>query len=92
MLRNPDSRSKHPSGFNFWLPSSLKVYDGREKPNTWLEDFYGAVTFVRATPNLACRMLQLYLIGPAHQWLADLPERSIHNWFNLSEAFENYFE
>jgi hypothetical protein len=68
------------------------VYDGREKPNTWLEDFYGAVTFAGATENFACHMLQLYLIGPARQWLADLPERSIHNWFDLRETFNHYFE
>jgi hypothetical protein len=68
------------------------VYDGIDKPNTWLEDFYGAVTFTGATKNLACHMLQLYLTGPARQWLADLPERSIHNWFDLRETFNHYFE
>jgi hypothetical protein len=76
-----------PRGFSFRLPCSLKVYDDREKPSTWLEDFYGAVTFASETPNLACRMLQLYLTGSARQWLADLLERSIHNWFDHKEAF-----
>jgi hypothetical protein len=65
-----------PRGFSFRLPSSLKVYDVRERPNTWLEDFYDTVTFAGATPNLACRILQLYLTGPARQWLTNFAERS----------------
>jgi hypothetical protein len=68
------------------------VYDGREKPNTCLEDFYGAVLFAGATPNLACGMLQLYLTGLARQWLADLPESSIHNSFDLRQAINQNFE
>ena len=36
--------------------------------------------------------MQLYLTGPARQWLTDLPERTIHNWFDLKDAFQAYFE
>ncbi|KAK1620063.1 hypothetical protein QYE76_025580 [Lolium multiflorum] len=47
------------------LPGNLKHYDGTERPDTWIEDYYNAVTFAGGTPNIACRMLQLYLVGPA---------------------------
>ncbi|KAK1641700.1 hypothetical protein QYE76_059505 [Lolium multiflorum] len=43
------------------LPGNLKHYDGTERPDTWIEDYYNAVTFAGGTPNIACRMLQLYL-------------------------------
>ncbi|KAK1653161.1 hypothetical protein QYE76_070966 [Lolium multiflorum] len=39
----------------------------------------------------ACRMLQLYLIGPARVWLSDLEENTIFCWFDLKKAFENHF-
>lgn len=50
---------------NLKLPGNLKHYDGTERPDTWIEDYYNAVTFAGGTPNLACRMVQLYLVGPA---------------------------
>ncbi|KAK1600794.1 hypothetical protein QYE76_017727 [Lolium multiflorum] len=40
---------------------NLKHYDGTERPDTWIEDYYNAVTFAGGTPNIACRMLRLYL-------------------------------
>ncbi|KAK1650994.1 hypothetical protein QYE76_068799 [Lolium multiflorum] len=55
---------------NLKLPGNLKHYDGTERPDTWIEDYYNAVTFAGGTPNIACRMLQLYLVGPARIWLA----------------------
>ncbi|KAK1616546.1 hypothetical protein QYE76_022063 [Lolium multiflorum] len=45
----------------------------------------------RRNPNIACRMLQLYLIGPARVWLSDLEENSIFCWYDLKKAFENHF-
>ncbi|KAK1627792.1 hypothetical protein QYE76_002107 [Lolium multiflorum] len=43
------------------------------------------------TPNVACCMLQLYLVGPARTWLSDLEENSIFCWFDLKIAFEKHF-
>ncbi|KAK1668085.1 hypothetical protein QYE76_056244 [Lolium multiflorum] len=73
------------------LPGNLKHYDGSERPDTWIEDYYNAVTFAGGTPNIACRMLQLYLIGPARVWLSDLEENTIFCWLDLKKAFENHF-
>ncbi|KAK1677142.1 hypothetical protein QYE76_037990 [Lolium multiflorum] len=66
-------------------------YDGSERPDTWIEDYFNAVSFTRGNQKIACRMLQLYLIGPAHTWLSDLPENSIFCWFDLKIAFEKHF-
>jgi hypothetical protein len=66
-----------PRSLNLKLPGNLKHYDGSERPDTWIEDYYNAVTFAGGTPNIACRMLQLYLIGPARTWLGDLPKNTI---------------
>ncbi|KAK1604922.1 hypothetical protein QYE76_028595 [Lolium multiflorum] len=73
------------------LPGNLKHYDGTERPDTWIEDYYNAVTFAGGTPNIACRMLQLYLVGPARIWLSDLEKNSIFCWFDLKTAFEKHF-
>ncbi|KAK1686982.1 hypothetical protein QYE76_047830 [Lolium multiflorum] len=62
---------------NLKLPGNLKNYDGTERPDTWIEDYYNAVTLAGGTPNIACRMLQLYLVGPALIWLSDLEKNSI---------------
>ncbi|XP_051221167.1 uncharacterized protein [Lolium perenne] len=40
---------------------------------------------------MACRMLQLYLVGPARTWLNDLEENSIFCWFDLKVALEGHF-
>ncbi|KAK1604842.1 hypothetical protein QYE76_028515 [Lolium multiflorum] len=80
-----------PRSLNLKLPGNLKHYDGSERPDTWIEDYYNAVTFAGGTPNIACRMLQLYLIGPARVWLSDLEENTIFCWFDLKKAFENHF-
>ncbi|KAK1665853.1 hypothetical protein QYE76_054012 [Lolium multiflorum] len=69
---------------------NLKHYDGSERPDTWIEDYYNAVTFAGGTPNIACRM-PLYLIGPARVWLSDLEENTIFCWLDLKKAFENHF-
>ncbi|KAK1609927.1 hypothetical protein QYE76_033600 [Lolium multiflorum] len=45
----------------------------------------------RGTPNIACRMLQLYLVGPARTWLSDLEQNSIFCWFDLKNAFKKHF-
>ncbi|KAK1632952.1 hypothetical protein QYE76_007267 [Lolium multiflorum] len=63
---------------NLKLPGNLKHYDGTERPDTWIEDYYNAVTFAGGTPNIACRMLQLYLV--ARIWLSDLEKNSIFCW------------
>ncbi|KAK1642835.1 hypothetical protein QYE76_060640 [Lolium multiflorum] len=76
---------------NLKLPGNLKHYDGTERPDTWIEDYYNAVTFAGGTPNIACRMLQLYLVGPARIWLSDLEKNSIFCWFDLKNAFEKHF-
>jgi hypothetical protein len=55
----------------------LKHYDGKERPNTWIDDYYNAVDFAGGNPNIGCCMLQLYLVGSAQVWLNDLPENSI---------------
>ena len=34
----------------------------------------------------------MYLIGPARQWLQDLPEKSFHNWLDMQTAFTANFE
>ncbi|KAK1616930.1 hypothetical protein QYE76_022447 [Lolium multiflorum] len=61
-----------------------------ERLDTWIEDYYNAVTFAGGTPNITCRMLQLYLVGPARVWLSDLEKNSIFCWFDLKNA-ENHF-
>ena len=76
---------------NLKLPGNLKHYDGTERPDTWIEDYYNAVTFAGGTPNIACRMLQLYLVGPARIWLSNLEKNSILCWFDLKTAFEKHF-
>ena len=76
---------------NLKLPGNLKHYDGTERPDTWIEDYYNAVTFAGGTPNIACGMLQLYLVGPARIWLSDLEKNSIFCWFDLKNAFEKHF-
>ncbi|KAK1669255.1 hypothetical protein QYE76_057414 [Lolium multiflorum] len=76
---------------NLKLPGNLKHYDGTERPDTWIEDYYNVVTFAGGTPNIACRMLQLYLVGPARIWLSDLEKNSIFCWFDLKNAFEKHF-
>ncbi|KAK1669257.1 hypothetical protein QYE76_057416 [Lolium multiflorum] len=85
-----DSRGTKPR-MNLKLPGNLKHYDGTERPDTWIEDYYNAVTFAGGTPNIACRMLQLYLVGPARIWLSDLEKNSIFCWFDLKNAFEKHF-
>ncbi|KAK1620261.1 hypothetical protein QYE76_025778 [Lolium multiflorum] len=80
-----------PRSLNLKLPGNLKHYDGSERLDTWIEDYYNAVTFAGGTPNIACRMVQLYLIGPARVWLSDLEENTIFCWFDLKKAFENHF-
>ena len=54
-----------PKGLNLKLPGNLKHYDGSERPDTWIEDYFNAVSFAGGNQKIACRMLQLYLIGPA---------------------------
>ncbi|KAK1609025.1 hypothetical protein QYE76_032698 [Lolium multiflorum] len=76
---------------NLKPPGNLKNYDGTERTDTWIEDYYNAVTFAGGTPNIACRMLQLYLVGPARIWLSDLEKNSIFCWFDLKIAFEKHF-
>jgi hypothetical protein len=69
----------------------LKHYDGKERPDTWNDDYYNAVDFVGGNPNIACFMLEFYLVGPARVWLNDLLENSIFCWFGLKIAFESHF-
>ncbi|KAK1647017.1 hypothetical protein QYE76_064822 [Lolium multiflorum] len=80
-----------PRRLNLKLPENLKHYDGNERSDTWIDDYYHAVTFAGGTPNIACRMLQLYLVGPARIWLNDLEKNSIFCWFDLQNAFEKHF-
>jgi hypothetical protein len=76
---------------NLKLPGNLKHYDGSERPDTWIEDYFNDVSFAGGNQRIACRMLQLYLIGPARTWLGDLPENSIFCWFDMKIAFEKHF-
>ncbi|KAK1643567.1 hypothetical protein QYE76_061372 [Lolium multiflorum] len=80
-----------PRSLNLKLPGNLKHYDGSERLDTWIEDYYNAVTFTGGNPNIARRMLQLYLVGLARIWLSDLEENSIFCWFDLKNAFEKHF-
>nr|XP_051205462.1 uncharacterized protein LOC127319532 [Lolium perenne] len=81
----------YPKGLNLKLPRNLKHYDGSERPDTWIEDYFNAVNFAGGNQMIACRMLQLYLIGPARTWLGDLPENTIFCWFDFKIAFEKHF-
>ncbi|KAK1697615.1 hypothetical protein QYE76_014312 [Lolium multiflorum] len=76
---------------NLKLPGNLKHYDGSEMTDTWIEDYYNASNLHGGTPNIACRMLQLYLVGPARICLSDLEKDSIFCWFDLKNAFEKHF-
>jgi hypothetical protein len=78
-------------GLNLKLPGNLKHYDGRERPDTWIDDYFNTVSFAEGNPNMAYRMLQLYLVSPARTWLSHLPENSIFCWFDLKIAFEGHF-
>ncbi|KAK1611700.1 hypothetical protein QYE76_035373 [Lolium multiflorum] len=94
--RRSRSRSKSPGGAPRDARDRLNEYRSdyigpSERPDTWIEDYYNAVTFAGGTPNIACRMLQLYLIGPARVWLSDLEENTIFCWLDLKKAFENHF-
>ncbi len=80
-----------PKSLNLKLPGNLKHYDGSERPDTWIDDYFNAVSFAGGTPNVACHMLQLYLVGPARTWLSDLEKNSIFCWFDLKSAFEKHF-
>ncbi|KAK1665409.1 hypothetical protein QYE76_053568 [Lolium multiflorum] len=80
-----------PRSSNLKLPGNLKHFDGSERPDTWIEDYYNAVTFAGGTTNIACRMLQFYLVCPARIWLSDLEKNSIFCWFDLKNAFEKHF-
>ncbi|KAK1648311.1 hypothetical protein QYE76_066116 [Lolium multiflorum] len=68
-----------------------KHWEAKREAGYRIEDYYNAVTFAGGTPNIACRMLQLYLIGPARVWLSDLEENTIFCWLDLKKAFENHF-
>ncbi|KAK1605186.1 hypothetical protein QYE76_028859 [Lolium multiflorum] len=68
-----------------------KHWEAKREAGYRIEDYYNAVTFAGGTPNIACRMLQLYLIGPARVWLGDLEENTIFCWLDLKKAFENHF-
>jgi hypothetical protein len=46
-----------PKGLSLKLPRNLKHYDGKERPDTWIDDYFNAVNFAGGTPNMACRML-----------------------------------
>ncbi|KAK1642321.1 hypothetical protein QYE76_060126 [Lolium multiflorum] len=94
--RRSRSRSKSPGGAPRDARDRLNEYRSdyigpSERPDTRIEDYYNAVTFAGGTPNIACRMLQLYLIGPARVWLSDLEENTIFCWLDLKKAFENHF-
>jgi hypothetical protein len=57
-----------------------------------MQDYFNAVLFTGGTPNIIVRYLPLNLTGIARQWLNDLPEKSIQNWFDMEDTFKNYFE
>ncbi|KAK1616817.1 hypothetical protein QYE76_022334 [Lolium multiflorum] len=69
----------------------IRLHRSKREAGYRIEDYYNAVTFAGGTPNIACRMLQLYLIGPARVWLSDLEENTIFCWLDLKKAFENHF-
>ncbi|KAK1694648.1 hypothetical protein QYE76_011345 [Lolium multiflorum] len=76
----------------FTIPSQWPARcPGTERPDTWIDDYFNAVLFAGGNQKIACRMLQLYLIGPARTWLSDLEENSIFCWFDLKIAFEKHF-
>jgi hypothetical protein len=83
--------AKTPRYLNLKLPGNLKHYDGKERSDTWIDDYYNTVDFVGGNLNISCRMLQLYLVGPAFIWLNDLPENSIFYWYDIKIAFEAHF-
>jgi hypothetical protein len=76
-LERGSERKKTPKGPSLKLPRNLKHYDGKERPDTWIDYYYNAMDFSGGNPNIACHMLQLYLAGPAREWLNDLLENSI---------------
>jgi hypothetical protein len=91
-LEKGSARKRTPKGLNLKLPGKLKHYDGRERPDTCIDDYFNAINFVGGTPNMSSHMLQLYLVGPARTWLSNLPENSIFCWFDLKIAFETHFK
>jgi hypothetical protein len=40
-----------PKDLNLKPPRNLKHYDGRERPDTWIDDYFNAANFVGGTPN-----------------------------------------
>jgi hypothetical protein len=52
-------------------------------PLTWLQDYFNAVQFVGASPNVAVRYLPLMLSVMARQWIHDLAKNSIQTWFDM---------
>ena len=57
-----------------------------------MQDYGNAVEIAGGNPNIAIKYLPWMLAGTAHQWIDDLPEKSIYNWLDMQEAFTKNFK
>jgi hypothetical protein len=82
-----------PKGLNLKSPGNLKNYNAKRGQTPGLKTTSMLPTLLEVgTKNRACRMIQLYLVGPARVWLSDLQRNSIFCWFDLKIAFESHFK
>jgi hypothetical protein len=59
-FQRESAKKKTPRGINLKLPGNLKHYDNKERPETWISNYYNAVDFAGGNTNIACRILQLH--------------------------------
>ena len=83
--------TKFPEGFA--ISRNIQAYDGIARPDTWLQDFFQACCIAKGGNSLvATRYLPLMLRKMARSWLNELPENTIHNWYDMQSAFFRNFE
>ncbi len=70
----------------------MNKFTGESKPDTWLEDYRGAVQIGGGNDEVAMKHLPLMLEGSARAWLNQLAPSSIYTWEDLSRVFVTTFE
>jgi hypothetical protein len=76
-----------PAPYCFPLARGARTYNGRTKPEDWLEDYSTAVNIAGGNLRWAVHYVPQMLEGPARIWLNNLPARSISSWVDFEEQF-----
>ena len=76
----------------FSIVKHINPYDGHARPDTWLQDYFWAYCIAKNGNSLVdVRYLPLMLQNTARSWINELPENSIHNWYDMqSQFFQNF--